>query len=380
MPSSPVSDDARFLGEAIALARQGVGRVEPNPPVGCVVVQDGHVVGAGAHREFGGPHAEIDALAVAGPAARGATAYVTLEPCCHQGKTPPCTEALVAAGVARVVVGARDPNPQVDGQGIATLKAAGVAVEIGPLEQAARALIAPFEKLILTGRPWVIAKWAMTLDGKLATSAGSSQWISGPASRAAVHQLRGRVDAVVVGRQTAVADDPLLTARPPGPRTAARVVLDRQGRLSDESQLVNTVDQGPVVVVVGPEVKDAACQRLDRRGVEVLRLASTEPPKQLDELLSELGRRQWTNLLFEGGGQILGWLFDQHAVDEVHVFVAPKIAGGVDAPSPVQGRGVSLMSEAWRLDELSVQKLGDDIYLSGRTRRQDSPPVNEELV
>src|SRR5688500_7305813 len=217
--------DRAHMRRALALARRGWGRTAPNPMVGAVVVRDGVVVGEGWHAEFGGDHAEVMALREAGERARGATLYVTLEPCCHHGKTPPCTKAVIAARVGRVVCAMADPFPRVAGDGIAELRSTGIAVAIGVCEAEARVLNAPYLTLLGKGRPWVIAKWAMSLDGRIATRTGDSKWISGEASRRLVHELRGRVDAVMVGSGTALADDPLLTARPPGPRTAARVVL-----------------------------------------------------------------------------------------------------------------------------------------------------------
>jgi diaminohydroxyphosphoribosylaminopyrimidine deaminase / 5-amino-6-(5-phosphoribosylamino)uracil reductase len=218
--------DAWHMRRALELAAHGRGRVEPNPLVGCVIAHGAEIIGEGWHGSYGGPHAEIEALRIAGQRAAGATVYVTLEPCRHFGKIPPCTRALLAAGVRRVVAAMADPFPEVAGQGAAELTAAGVEVELGLLEPAARELNAPYLKLLATGRPWLVAKWAMTLDGKIATRTGDSRWISGEASRQVVHELRGRVDAVVVGSATAAADDPLLTARPPGPRTAVRTMVD----------------------------------------------------------------------------------------------------------------------------------------------------------
>ena len=232
--------DLWHMRRALELAAQGQGAVEPNPMVGCVIARGAEILGEGWHRRFGGAHAEVEALKLAGERARGATVYVTLEPCCHHGKTPPCTRAILDAGVARVVAAMPDPFPQVAGGGLAELRAAGIEVQSGVLEEEARKLNAPYLKLLSTGRPWIIAKWAMTLDGKIATAAGDSRWISCLDSRSIVHQLRGRVDAIVVGRGTAAADDPLLTARPPGPRTAMRIVVDTRASLSPQSQLVRT--------------------------------------------------------------------------------------------------------------------------------------------
>lgn len=354
------------MARAFELARLGQGHVEPNPMVGCVIVQGEEVVGEGYHTRFGGPHAEREALQAAGGASRGASMYVTLEPCCHHGKTPPCTDAILAAGIARVVIAGHDPFPQVDGGGIHVLREAGVEVEIGIGASEARSLNAPYFKLNATGRPWVIAKWAMTLDGKIATHTGDSQWISNATSRAIVHQLRGRVDAILVGSRTARADDPLLTARPEGPRTAARIVLDTQASLSLDSQLVKTVDQAPVLVVTGSHIPVERTQALTDAGCEVLSVPAKSRGEQLAALLSELGRRRLTNILVEGGGVLLGTLHDAKLIDEAHIFMAPKLVGGADAPSPVGGTGCALMADAAALSKVQVQQLGGDLYLFGR--------------
>ncbi len=240
-----VDRDSYWMRRALAEATRGLGRVEPNPMVGAVVVRDGQLVGVGHHARFGGPHAEIEALVQAGNLARGATLYLTLEPCCHFGKTPPCTDAVLDAGVARVVAAMRDPFPRVAGGGLARLRAAGLVVEVGLGANAARRLNAPYLKRLATGLPYVTAKWAMTLDGKTATASGDSRWISGPRSRALVHELRGRMDAILVGIGTALADDPELTARPSGPRQPARVVLDGACRLPATSRLAQTGTRGP---------------------------------------------------------------------------------------------------------------------------------------
>jgi diaminohydroxyphosphoribosylaminopyrimidine deaminase / 5-amino-6-(5-phosphoribosylamino)uracil reductase len=358
-------DDRRHMARALELAQRGEGHVEPNPMVGCVLVRDGSIVGEGWHRQFGGPHAEVEALRAAGDAARGATAYVTLEPCAHTGKTPPCTQALLQAGVSRVVVASRDPNPRVAGGGLEHLAAAGAAVESGLLASDGASLIAPFQKLVTRGLPWVIAKWAMTLDGKLATHAGDSRWISGEASRAIVHQLRGRVDAIMVGRATVVADDPLLTARPAGTRTAVRIILDSQASLSPESQLVRTCREAPVLVAASDQAPAENCRRLREGGVELWQSAAPTSSARLAALLEELGRRQMTNILIEGGAQVLGSLFDLQAVDEIHAFVAPMLIGGAGV-SPIAGAGRSLMAEAARLAPLGVERVGDDAYIHGR--------------
>ncbi|HEU5116788.1 MAG TPA: bifunctional diaminohydroxyphosphoribosylaminopyrimidine deaminase/5-amino-6-(5-phosphoribosylamino)uracil reductase RibD, partial [Isosphaeraceae bacterium] len=245
MTPTYAAQDRLFMLRALAEARLGLGRVEPNPMVGAVLVKDGRLLSVGHHDRFGGPHAEIHALSNSGSSARGASLYVTLEPCCHTGKTPPCVDAILRAGVTRVVAAMRDPFPRVAGGGFARLSEAGVEVEVGIEEQAARTLNAPYLKRLTTGRPYVIAKWAMTLDGKTAVRGGQSQWISGPRSRALVHELRGRVDGLISGIGTVLADDPLLTARPAGPRQAVRVVLDSSARLPLSSRLVQTAGECP---------------------------------------------------------------------------------------------------------------------------------------
>ena len=362
--------DRWHMQRALELAARGQGYVEPNPMVGCVVVRGAEIIGEGWHRGFGEAHAEVEALGIAGRRAAGATMVVTLEPCCHQGKTPPCTRAIIAAGVGRVVVAQRDPFPEVAGRGIAELEAAGVVVETGLLEAEARRLNGPYLKLLSTGRPWVVAKWAMTLDGKIATRTGSSRWISGDASRKIAHALRGRVDAVLVGRNTAQRDDPLLTARPPGPRTALRVVVDTRASLSSQSQLVRTAREVPVLVAVGPESAEADRRRLADIGCEVVVCEGETHAARLDGLLGELGRRRMTNVLVEGGGRLLGSLLDAGAIDEVHVFLAPKLVGGSSAISPIAGEGIDEMSGALMLDTPEVRQVDSDVYVHGPVRRE----------
>ncbi len=365
--------DARHMARALELARRGEGAVEPNPMVGCVIVHDNEVVGEGWHQRFGSPHAEVEALAAAGPRAKGATAYVTLEPCCHHGKTPPCTQALIAAGIRRVVCAQRDPFPQVGGRGIEELRQANIDVDVGLLESEAQQLNAPYLKLIKTGRPWIIAKWAMTLDGRMATAAGDSKWISGESRATVVHQLRARVDAILVGSGTARADDPLLTARPPGPRVATRIVVDSAASLSLDSQLARTATQAPVLVATG---SDSATKknrdRLAAAGCEVLALDAATRNERLIQLLDELGRRHMTNVLVEGGPQLLGSLFDLQAIDEVHVFISRKLVGGTGARAPFIGAGVGKIADALSLDDTQWQQLGEDVYAHGRVSRPKS--------
>lgn len=363
-------DDQIWMRQALKLATRGRGAVEPNPLVGAVVVRDGVCLGEGWHQRFGGPHAEIHALAnVADP--QGATLYVTLEPCCHHGKTPPCTEAILLAGIQRVVYAMADPFPQVSGQGAERLRQAGLEVQLGPGENAARRLNAPYLKLLSTHRPWVIAKWAMTIDGKIATRSGDSKWISNPASRRLVHTLRGQVDAILVGIGTVLADDPLLTARPAGPRLATRIVLDSRLRLPIESQLVRTAGEAPTLVVTTRLAPVERRDTLRSMGCEVLIVADQAGRPSLLALLDELGRRRFTNLLIEGGGEILGSALDAQTIDEVHIFVAPKLAGGAQARSPILGQGVEHIADALALADLQVEFIEGDVHLHGRKDKND---------
>jgi diaminohydroxyphosphoribosylaminopyrimidine deaminase/5-amino-6-(5-phosphoribosylamino)uracil reductase len=360
------SADVDFMRRALALAARGQGHVEPNPMVGCVVAQAAAVVGEGWHRKFGGPHAEVEALSAAGEAARGATLYVTLEPCCHHGKTPPCTAAILESGIRRVVVAHRDPFPLVSGDGLRQLRDHGLQVETGLLQHDAATLNAPYLKLVHRTRPWVIGKWAMTLDGKLATRTGCSRWISNPASREAAHRLRGRVDAIVVGRRTVELDDPMLTARPAGPRTAVRVVLDSLGTLSSQSQLARTARDIPLLVAVGPDADVQQLRRLESLGAEVY---VSPPGSRVDRwkhLLDELGRRRMTNLLVEGGGTLLGSARDAQELDEVHVVLAATIVGGRAAVTPCEGQGAASLHEAMRIDSPNVEWLQGDLHIWGR--------------
>jgi diaminohydroxyphosphoribosylaminopyrimidine deaminase/5-amino-6-(5-phosphoribosylamino)uracil reductase len=355
----PPPKDEDWMRRALRLAATGRGAVEPNPMVGAVVVRNDRLVGEGGHQAYGGPHAEVHALQAAGEAARGATLYVTLEPCCHFGKTPPCTQAILAAGITRVVVAMADPFPQVAGGGLDELRRAGVAVTLGICRAEAEALNAAYLTLLRLGRPWIIAKWAMTLDGRIATRTGDSRWISSETSRARVHQRRGQVDGILVGSGTALADDPALTARPPGPRRATRVILDRRGRLPPSAQVVRTARETPTWILSeqpNPAWREAGCE------------VSSQP---LRELFAEMGRRRWTNVLVEGGAGILGALFDAELIDEVEVYVAPCLVGGANARGPVGGIGVARMAEAWRLQP-HVESIDNDILIC--TKRHPSPP------
>ncbi|HEY7329349.1 MAG TPA: bifunctional diaminohydroxyphosphoribosylaminopyrimidine deaminase/5-amino-6-(5-phosphoribosylamino)uracil reductase RibD [Gemmataceae bacterium] len=354
-----------WMRRALELAARGCGYVEPNPMVGAVVVRDGQLVGEGWHQRFGEPHAEIHALAAAGEAARGATLYVNLEPCCHFGKTPPCTDAILGAGIRRVVAAMPDPFSAVAGKGAELLRQAGVTVEFGVGEAEARRLNAPYLKLLTTGLPWIHAKWAMTLDGKIATRSGDSRWVSNETSRRRVHELRGRMDAILVGIGTVLADNPQLTARPPGPRTPARIILDSHGRIPDEAIVVQTAHITPTMIATTEHMPQAKRVALQALGCEVLVLSGHHDRVSVVDLLVELGRRRFTNILVEGGSGVLGAFFDAAEIDELHVFISPRLIGSAAAMTPIGGVGVQQMADALRLTDWTNQVLDGDLYIHG---------------
>lgn len=356
----------------------GRGLVEPNPMVGAVLVREApggpQIVAEGWHREFGRPHAEVEALRDAqrkGVDPAGLTMVVTLEPCSHFGKTPPCADALVAAKVGRVVAAMQDPFPEVAGRGFARLREAGINVVTGVCEAEARRLNEAWIKRVTTGLPWVIAKWAQTVDGKIATSTGDSKWISGEDSRRRVHELRARVDAVLVGIGTALADDPQLTARGVEvKRVARRVVLDPTLRLPPDAKLLN--DNGPPVTVAYKHKDDSALSRrraeLERLGVEAFPLTNWCGRRlDLAPLLKHLAQTHAaTNVLVEGGAGLLGAVFEQRLVDQALVFVAPKLTGDPEALDPVAGSPCEVIADAVRLELRSLDRIGEDVLLDYR--------------
>ncbi|HZW99076.1 MAG TPA: bifunctional diaminohydroxyphosphoribosylaminopyrimidine deaminase/5-amino-6-(5-phosphoribosylamino)uracil reductase RibD [Trueperaceae bacterium] len=357
------------MRRALELAARGRGRTSPNPLVGCVIVSpDGEVVGEGWHPFAGGPHAEAAALAAAGESARGATVYVNLEPCDHHGRTPPCTGALLSAGVAAVVVGHLDPDPRVSGRGVARLEAAGVDVSVGLLAAAAEELNEPYLTSQRLGRPHVLYKTAMSLDGKIATRTGSSRWLTGEAARARVHEWRDEVDAVALGVTTVLRDDPALTTRLPGGRTPLKVVFDSHLRTPPTAKLFEPDLQGvPARVVV--YTKEGApvdhVERLERRGAHVVVVPPEYERPSVPAALSDLHGRSVRSLLLEGGGT-LAWAFlASRSVDRVAWFVAPKLIGG-PAPSPLAGTGVEELAAAYHVERSQVEKIGDDLLIRGR--------------
>lgn len=360
----------QMMRRALALARRGVGRTSPNPAVGCVIVKDGAIVGEGWHRKAGTPHAEVHALRGAGEKAGRSDVYVTLEPCSHHGKTPPCADALVEAGVGRVFAGMVDPNPKVSGNGLQKLRRAGIEVHVGLLEEECRLLNEPFIKHVSTGMPFVICKSAMTLDGKIATANGDSKWITSDKSRRYVHRLRAMVDAVMVGAGTVEADDPLLTARIPGGRDPLRVIVDSRLRISPKARLLHVQSPAGTVIatISGDEAKIA---RLEKDGTVVLRCREKEGRVDLADLMARLGVMNVQSVLLEGGSELAGEMLRSDLIDKFHLFYAPKLVGGA-GKRPFGGHGVERIADALILQEISVRRFGEDILVTAYPEKQCS--------
>jgi diaminohydroxyphosphoribosylaminopyrimidine deaminase/5-amino-6-(5-phosphoribosylamino)uracil reductase len=364
---SPGKPDKHYMKMALKLAAKGTGLVSPNPMVGAVVVQNGEVVGRGWHHRYGEPHAEVMALRAADNLSRGSTLYVTLEPCNHQGKTPPCTEAVLAAGVKRVVAATPDPNRKVSGGGAAFLRNNGVQVEVGLLAEEVRRLNEAWFTWVETGLPFIIAKAACSLDGKIATLTGNSQWLTGPAARSFGHRLRHDCDAILVGIGTVLADDPQLTMRLHRRKSndPIRVVLDSRLRIPPSARLLHLRSPSPTWIACTAAAPAEKIQALESLGVNVLVLPQEMGRVALKPLLQELGCRQVQSLLVEGGAEVLGAFLDARLVDKFYFFYAPKILGGRDAYPAVAGRGVANLSEAHQARDLSLRRLGPDLLVSG---------------
>ncbi len=368
-----VAPDVHFMKQALALGARGRGTTSPNPMVGAVVVAGGNVVGVGYHAQAGGPHAEIVALQRARSRARHATLYSTLEPCCHKEKrTPPCVPAIIDAGVRRVVVAMRDPHPAVSGRGIQQLRRAGIVVDVGCLKQDATTLNEVYCHWMQTGRPFVILKAAMTLDGKIATATGASQWITGAAARAHVHQLRSRVDAIAVGVNTVLHDDPLLTVRiPVGKRRAhatrppVRVVFDSRLRIPSAARVLRNLPQIPTVVATTKLAHHRNIERLRTMGVDVLTLAQKGARVSIRRCLRELGKRGVTSLLVEGGGELNAGFLREGLVNQVYLYVAPLLLGGHNATGLLSGLSPRSLADAVAVSNVQFQVLGEDVLVTG---------------
>lgn len=371
MTAVATEQDRLHMRRALELAEGGRGRVSPNPLVGAVLVKDGGVVGEGFHARFGGPHAEVAALddcRRGGTDPAGSTLYVTLEPCAHHAKQPPCTDAVVAAGVRRVVIGSEDPSERASGRGPGVLRDEGVEVQFadGPEATAARLLNQPFRKHARTGCPHVVLKSALTLDGRVATATGESRWISGEQSRALVHRWRAEADAVAVGIGTALADDPLLTARSPeAHRQPTRVVFDSRARLPLDSALVRSIAEAPLIVVVATDAPDGRVEAVREAGAEVIVVAG-DGPARVAAALAELGRSEITSLMLEGGPTLAGSFLAAGEVDELRLFIAPVVLGG--GRPLLEGAGPDRIAEAQRALAVEWQQVADDLLVQARLR------------
>ncbi len=367
--------DERYMWMALDLARQGLGKTNPNPMVGAVLVKDGEVLGTGYHEQAGLPHAEIIALQDAGERARGATLYVNLEPCSHQGRTPPCVDAIIGAGIRKVVLAAADPNPLVSGQGIGKLQEAGIIVKKGILEEKALRLNEVFIKYITTRRPFVVVKAAMTLDGKIATRQGESQWISGEKSREFVHKLRSISDGIMVGINTVLYDNPRLTVRLDGTEQTVqpwRIIVDSQGRLPLEARVSRGPDGSRTLLATTQAIPPGKMEALSAQGVEVVALPDRQGRVDLDELMLELGKREISALLVEGGGALNYSLLEGSLIDKIYLFIAPLLLGGEKAPSPFAGEGVESLTESWVVENMELKQLDNDLLVIGYPARRNA--------
>lgn len=379
--------DWAFMALALRLARRGVGRTSPNPCVGAVLVRGGRIIGRGWHRAAGQPHAEVEAVEDArrnGESVRGSTLYVTLEPCSTWGRTPPCTDLIIRHGIRRVVVGATDPNPKHNGRGLRRLRRAGTAVTTGVMVDACADLNRAWNHWIVTRSPWVIAKCGMTLDGKIATAKGESRWITGEAARREAHRLRSQVDAILVGINTVLRDDPLLTVRLSRGhgRQPWRVVLDRRARTPLRSRILQDGQAERTWIFVGKKASRVRVQGLVDRGARVTRVAEGRDGMVLRAVLRQLGRNEVVSVLVEGGGTVLGDCFDKRLVKEVAFFVAPKILGDRASVKAVAGDGLARWEDSVELGKVKVRKVGEDLMVVGRVeqsrkaRKRAGGPLN----
>jgi len=362
--SSSNINDEKFMKRALELAVKSIGRTSPNPLVGCVIVKDEQIVGEGYHHKAGTPHAEVHALAAAGEQAHDATAYVTLEPCSHFGRTPPCAEALIRARVKRVVVAMKDPNPLVSGRGITRLREVGIQVDVGLMFQEASLMNEVFVKVITTGLPFVVYKTAMTLDGKIATETGDSRWVSSEVSRQYVHQLRDRYDVILAGSETVIHDDPALTCRLAHGHDPVRLIIDGKLRIAEDAQVLSSSTHSPCVIATTEAASHEKVERLNNlEGVEVWQY-DTPRHVPLEQLMRDLVRRGWTSVLLEGGGGLAGTLIKEQLVDKLEFFIAPKLVGG-NGPSPLSGLHIEWMAKAITLQDLHIDMYAGDFHVTG---------------
>ena len=366
-----ISEDNRFMKMALDLAKKGEGFTSPNPMVGAVVVKDGKVVGKGYHQAAGKAHAEVNAVDDAGALAKGATLYVTLEPCNHIGRTPPCTEKIISAGIRRVVAAMTDPNPEVTGGGLDYLKSRGISITSGVCEPQAKRLNEAFIKYVRTKRPFTIVKCAATLDGRIATKTGDSRWVSGEESRRFVHRLRHAVDAIMVGIGTVEKDDPSLTARiaiPPKrfkPKDPTRIVLDTRLRIPEKAKLLRLHSHSDTILITGPSVSEDKKSRLKKNDVAIIESPVKNGMVDLDRLMDRLGSMNVTSLLIEGGGRVIASALSAGIVDKIYFFYAPKILGGDDGIPICKGPGAEKMNQCIPVKNIKVHRFGNDVMIEG---------------
>ena len=354
------------MKKAVILARQGIGKVHPNPLVGAVLVKKGQVIGKGFHGRFGAPHAEVNAIRSAKGRAGGSTLYVTLEPCAHFGKTPPCADFIIQNNIKEVVVGASDPNPLVSGKGLRRLRKAGVRVRTGILKRECEELNRDYNHWIRRKMPYVVVKVAQSLDGKIATKTGESQWISGEASRRFSQNLRAESDAILVGINTVLKDDPRLTVRHlRNGRQPVKVILDSGLRISPNARIFSKASQGSVILAVTKKAGQAKQNRFKGKA-EILTLKEKSGKIDLRALLSQLAKRGFLRVLIEGGGEVIGEAFSEKLVQEIYFFIAPKVIGGKEAPSSVAGKGSAHLKEAFKIRQIKIERVGDDLLIHGR--------------
>jgi len=360
--------DELYMSRALKLAKQGNGYVNPNPLVGAVIVKDGEVVGKGYHRKFGGPHAEVRALEDAGNLAQGGKMYVTLEPCTHHGKTPPCTDAIIDNGLKEVFIATKDPNPKVSGGGEERLRKAGIKVHVGLLEQEAIRINEIFFRYVQTGIPFVLLKLAMTADGKLATTTGDSRWVTSEVSRKRVHELRSRYSSIMVGKNTLLEDDPRLTVRKVDGPDGARFILTTSGDIPTDLHVFNLSSSAQTIVVTGKGTTDTRVESFRNVGASVWKVKTKDGRIDLSDLLVRIGDNGYDSLLVEGGGELAWSFLSQGLVDKIHFFISPKIIGGVDAISAVGGAGMEKINEAIQLERVQISKSGPDVSYVGYPR------------
>ena len=366
----PVEAEQRFMRRALELAAQARGRTSPNPMVGALLVKDGRIVGEGFHAFAGSDHAEVAAIRDAEGEAAGSSLYVNLEPCCHQGRTPPCVDRIIAAGIRRVVAACEDPNPTVCGKGFTALRGAGIAVEVGVLAEEAQRLNEAFFTFIRTGRPFVLLKAAASLDGKIATRTGDSRWITGESARQHVHHLRNEVDAVLVGIGTVLRDDPLLTTRlgTADQRDPTRVIVDNLARLPLRAKVINRASTAPTILAVSAMAPRPRLEALEREGVQILVVPESPRRVSLTHLLEVLGKQGIVSLMVEGGAEINASALKEGVVDKLLLFLAPILIGGNSTPTSVGGEGIDTLRQALRLRNLRVERFGEDILIEGYLR------------